>query len=31
VLAVLLNAGDHVPVIPFIEVLSSGGIVAPLQ
>jgi hypothetical protein len=29
--AVLLIAGDHVPVIPFVEVLCSEGIVAPLQ
>ena len=31
VVEVLLIAGDHDPEIPFIEVLSSGGIVAPLQ
>jgi hypothetical protein len=29
--AVLLIAGDHVPEIPFIELVGSGGIVAPLQ
>jgi hypothetical protein len=28
---VLLIAGDHVPEIPFIELVGSGGIVAPLQ
>jgi hypothetical protein len=27
----LLIAGDHVPEIPFIELVGSGGIVAPLQ
>jgi hypothetical protein len=31
VVEVLLIDGDHVPVIPFSEVLSSEGIVDPLQ
>jgi hypothetical protein len=29
--AVLLIAGNHVPEIPLIELVGSGGIVAPLQ
>jgi hypothetical protein len=31
VVEVLLITGDQVPVIPFIELVGSGGIVAPLQ
>ena len=31
VVEVLLITGDHVPEIPFIELVGSGGIVAPLQ
>ena len=31
VVAVLLIAGDHVPVILFVELVANGGIVAPLQ
>ena len=27
----LLIAGDHVPVILFVELVANGGIVAPLQ
>ena len=29
--AVLLIAGDQVPVILFVELVANGGIVAPLQ
>ncbi len=28
---VLLIAGDHVPVMPFVELVGRAGIVAPLQ
>jgi hypothetical protein len=28
---VLLSAGAHVPLIPFKEVIGSGGITAPAQ
>jgi hypothetical protein len=31
VVAVLLIAGFHVPVIPLVEVVGSAGMVAPLQ
>ena len=31
VVAVLFIAGDQVPEIPFIELVGSGGIVAPEQ
>jgi len=31
VVAVLFNAGDHVPVIPFVEVVGNGLSVAPEQ
>jgi hypothetical protein len=31
VVEVLLITGDQVPVIPFIELVGSEGIVAPLQ
>ncbi len=31
VVAVLLIAGDHVPVILFVELEEKTGIVAPLQ
>ena len=31
VVAVLLIAGDQVPVILFVELVANGGIVAPLQ
>jgi hypothetical protein len=31
VVEVLLITGDQVPVIPFIELVANGGIVAPLQ
>ena len=31
VVAVLLNAGDQVPVIPFVEVIGSGDNAAPEQ
>ena len=29
--AVLLIAGDHVPAIPFVDVIGKAGIDAPLQ
>ena len=29
--AVLFNAGDHVPVIPFVEVVGNAAKVAPVQ
>lgn len=28
---VLFNAGDHVPIIPFVEVVESGAKTSPLQ
>ena len=31
VVAVLLNAGDHVPVIPLVDVIGNVGAAAPLQ
>jgi hypothetical protein len=31
VVAVLFNAGDHVPVIPFIELVGKAFSVTPLQ
>ena len=31
VVAVLFNAGDHVPVIPFVEVVGNAANVAPEQ
>ena len=31
VVAILLIAGDHVPVIPFVEVVRKAGIAAPAQ
>ena len=31
VVAVLFNAGDHVPVIPFVDVVGSADNVAPEQ
>ena len=31
VVAVLLRAGDQVPVIPFVEVVGNGANVAPEQ
>lgn len=31
VVAVLLIAGDHVPVIPFVDVVGNAGIAAPEQ
>jgi hypothetical protein len=31
VVVVLFNAGDHVPVIPFVDVMGSGAKVAPEQ
>ena len=31
VVAVLFKAGDHVPVIPFVEVVGKGLKVSPLQ
>ena len=31
VVAVLSNAGDHEPVMPFVEVVGSGASVAPEQ
>ena len=30
-MAVLFNAGDHVPVIPLVDVVGSGLKVPPLQ
>jgi hypothetical protein len=29
--AVLLNTGDHVPVIPFVDVVNNGDTVVPEQ
>jgi hypothetical protein len=31
VVVVLVNAGDHVPVIPFKEVVGKAGITVPVQ
>lgn len=31
VVAMLFNAGDHVPMIPFVELVGSAPNVAPLQ
>ena len=31
VVVVLFNEGDQLPLIPFVEVVGSGAIVAPLQ
>ena len=31
VVAVLFKAGDHVPLMPFVDVVGNAAIVCPLQ